>query len=182
MPTENERASVREWLMKAPFDDPQALAAQPNFSYEDWFKEGRALPQGVELLTELLERETLKQPSGNGMRVAYAMGWVGDRQKRAIDALLRALGSNDVTLRIEAAAALGRLGDPGVLPVLKKLLTNEKEDVNVRANACIAIGQLGVPTSEKLLRDTLKDSNPSLVCSAEEALRLHGAGKPPSGK
>jgi hypothetical protein len=34
MPTENDIAKVQMWLAKAPFDDPSALAAQPNFSYE----------------------------------------------------------------------------------------------------------------------------------------------------
>src|SRR5262245_3343303 len=66
MQTDSDRSRVREWLMKAPFDDPRALAAQPDFSYEDWFNEGRALPYRVEVLTELLEREDLQQPSGDG--------------------------------------------------------------------------------------------------------------------
>ena len=168
---------VLAWVREAPFSDPNLMRLRPNFSYDDWFVRGRAMPGAVETLIKLLEQEDLEQPSGDGMRVAYALGWIGDKRKRAIDALLRAIGSKEITLRIEAVAALGRLGDPSVLPILEKLLTEEQEDINVRANACIAIGRLGVPSSEKVLRDTLKDRNSFLVRCAEEALRLHAEGK-----
>lgn len=172
MKTDSQHTRVREWLMKAPFDNPQALAA-PDFSYEDWFNEGRALPQSVDILIEFLEQEDLDKPSGDGMRIAYALGWIGDKRKqRAIDALLRALDSKDITLRIEAVAALGRIGDISVLPILEKLLMDNNEDVNVRANACISIGRLGITSSEELLRNMLNDNDPFLVQCAEEALRL----------
>ena len=131
----------------------------------------------METLVELLEQEDLMHPSGNGMRAAYALGWIGDKSKRVVDVLLRSLGSKDVALRVEATAALGRQGDASVLPALEKLLTDKKEDVNVRANACIAIGRLRVPSSEVLLRQTLHDSDPFLVRCAEEALRLHAGGE-----
>ena len=146
--------------------------APPDFSYENWFEEGRSLPGAVEVLVELLQQEDLERPSGDGMRVAYALGWIGDDRKEAVDALLRALDSKDVALRVEATAALGRLGDPGVLPTLEKLLADKSEDINVRANACISIGRLGDPSSEKLLRATLKDKNPFIAKCAQEALRL----------
>ena len=172
MPTENARIKVQRWLAEAPFDDPKALAARPNFSYEEWFERGRSLPESVATLVELLQREDLAHPSGNGMRTAYALGWIGDKRRSVVDALLRCLGSKDATLRAEAAAALGRQGDATVLPTLEKLLTNKAEEVNVRANACIAIGRLRVPSSEALLKQTLHDSDPFLVRCAEEALRL----------
>lgn len=177
MPTESQRTKVWEWLMKAPFDDPRALAAQPAFSYDDWLNEGRRLPAAVEVLIESLENEDRKRPSGNGMRVAYALGWIGERRPRAINALHRALESKDINLRIEAVAALGRLGDARVLPDLEKLLQNDQEDINVRGNACIAIGRLGVPSSEKLLRETAKSSDQFLSRCADEALRLHAAAR-----
>jgi HEAT repeat protein len=182
MSTEEEQAQVRDWLNKAPFDDPKAQAAHPTFSYENWFKEGRALPHSAEILTEVLEQEKLDKPSGNGMRIAYALGWIGGKRKREIDALLRALGSKDGTLRVEAVSALGRLGGASEVPTLEKLLTDEKEDANVRANACLSIGRLGVLASEKLLRDTLEGSNPFLAKCAEEALRLLAASGAKGGK
>ena len=57
MTTESQRNGVREWLPKAPFDDPRALAQRPNFSYEEWFAEGRALPGSVPLVDEGQQRQ-----------------------------------------------------------------------------------------------------------------------------
>jgi hypothetical protein len=168
---------VLDWLKEAPLTDPILMRLRGNFSYEDWFVRGRSLPNSIETLIELLEQEDLTHPSGNGMRAAYALGWIGDKRRRGVDALLRSLGSKDVTLRVEATSALGRQGDASVLPTLEKLLTNKKEDINVRANACIAIGRLRVPSSEVLLRQTLHDSDPFLVRCAEEALRLYAGGE-----
>ena len=176
MQTEEARNRMREWLSKAPFDDPRALSAQPNFSYENWLATGRSLPASIETLIEWLEQEDLAHPSGNGMRVAYALGWIGDKRKRGVDALLRSLGSGEVTLRIEAAAALGFQGDASTLPVLERLLANTHEDANVRANACIAIGRLGLPGSVTVLKQTLHDQDPFLVRCAEQALRLCSGG------
>jgi HEAT repeats len=177
MATYGQRERVLEWVRKAPFDDIRAQAARPNFSYEKWFEEGRALPAATEALVELLEKEILEYPSGDGMRISYALGWIGDKRPSAIKALVRALGSKDITLRVEAVAALGRLGDPSVLPLLERLLRDQNEDINVRGNACISIGRLGVPSSEGLLRDTLNDPSPFLVRCAEEGLKkLHAGG------
>lgn len=177
----DNKTKVLEWLQEAPFSDPDHVT-KPDFSYEDWFKRGRSLPESIETLVELLEREDLKNPSGNGMRAAYALGWIGDKRKRLRDALLRALDSKDVSLRVEAASALGRQGDATFLPTLQKLLRNAKEDVNVRANACIAIGRLRVPSSEALLKQTLQDSDPFIVSCAKKALRLHAGGESDGAK
>jgi HEAT repeat protein len=173
---------VLAWVREAPFSDPNLMRLRPSFSYEDWFARGRAMPNAVETLIELLEKEDLTRPSGDGMRLAYALGWIGDKRRRGINALLRALGSKDITLRIEAVAALGRLGDRAVLAVLEELLKNEREDVNVRGNACIAIGRLRVPSSEALLKETLQDNDPFIVSCAKEALRLHAGGESEESK
>jgi HEAT repeats len=163
---------VEEWVNEAPFDDPLKQQQTPSFSYEDWFKRGRALPSVNETLINLLQKEDLEKPSGNGMRVAYALGWVGDKRKQIVEILLRAINSKDLSLRIEAVSALGRQGDAAVLPTLEKLLTNKQENSNVRGNACISIGRLGVPSSDKLLTDALNDSDPFIVSCAKEGLRL----------
>ncbi|WP_395857005.1 HEAT repeat domain-containing protein [Cystobacter fuscus] len=173
---EKNEKDVLDWVRQAPFSDPVKQQQFPNFSYDDWLARGRALPNVVETLIVLLERENLEHPSGDGMRLAYALGWLGDKRRRGIDALLRGLGSKDITLRVEAASALGRQGDASVLPTLEKLLTNPGEDINVRANACIAIGRLGLPAGEPILRETLKSKEPFLALCAKEALRLLGAG------
>jgi hypothetical protein len=163
---------VEEWVKEAPFDNPIEQRQKPDFSYEDWFKRGRALPYVNETLIKLLEREDPKNPSGNGMRTAYALGWVGDRRRQIIDVLHKSLASKDIRLRIEAVSALGRQGDASVLPTLEKLLLNKAEDANIRGNACIAIGRIKAPSSEKLLTDALKDEDSFVVLCAKEGLRL----------
>jgi HEAT repeat protein len=166
---------VLEWVREAPFDDANAMQLRRDFSYDEWFTRGRALPGALETLVEILEKEDLVHPSGDGMRVAYALGWIGDRRKRIVEVLLRALGSRDIALRREAVSALGRQGDMSVLPTLENLLTNKNEDVNIRGNACISIGRIGSPSSEALLRAALGDKDPFIVACAQEALRLLGS-------
>lgn len=160
------------WVREAPFDDPIAMQAKPSFSYDDWFDRGRVLPESIDTLVEMLEREHLDQASGDGMRVAYALGWIGDRRPRIVSALIRSLGSHDITLRVEATAALGRQADASILPLLERLMTDKHEDINVRANACISIGRIGDPSSDVLLRSALHDKQPFMATCAKEALRL----------
>ena len=179
MTTESQRAEVLNWVRKAPFGDLSQSAAQPGFSYDHWFAEGRALPGSVDVLISLLTEENLERPSGDGMRIAYALGWIGDSRRSAILALQRALGSHDIALRVEAVAALGRLGDSSILPLLEALLADEREDINVRANACISIGRIGGPGTETVLRKTLTSHDKFLVRCAQEALRLQQSATRP---
>lgn len=167
---------VISWVREAPFDDPAAMLAVPDFSYDDWFDRGRALPRSIDTLVEMLEREDIEHPSGDGMRVAYALGWIGDRRATIVPALVRSLGSRDIRLRVVATSALGRQGDSSVLSLLEQLMTDKQEDINVRANACIAIGRIGDPSSKVLLQSALHDKEPFLATSAKEALRLLGQG------
>ena len=80
-------------------------AANPGFSYDEWFKEGKALPRSVDILAGILEAENLEKPSADGMRIAYALGWIGDRRRQVVEALIRALQSRNVALRMEAISA-----------------------------------------------------------------------------
>ncbi len=163
---------VLNWLHEAPFDDPSAAQASPNFSYEEWFAKGKSIPGCIDALIAILDKEDLQHPSGDGMRTAYALGMIGDKRQQAVTALLRVRNSTDLNLRIQAVAALGRQGDAGVLPVLEQLVNDPKEDLNVRANAIISLGHIGAPSSEPLLRKMLKDHDEFLVQCAQEALRL----------
>ena len=165
---ESEKASVRRWLSEAPFDDPKALAANPNFSYEKWLDTGRRLPLVVNVLVGLLH-EQKTSPTTSGERIAYALGWIGD--SRATKELLSALHSKDQVLRAEAASALGRIGDRAALGPLTKLIENEKEESNVRANACIGLGQLGGAEALAVLRKAAKDRDAFVSRAAESALR-----------
>src|SRR5688572_21831841 len=168
----DDREQVLAWVRKAPFDDIRLNAASPGFSYDEWFKEGRALPRAVDILAGILEAENLDKPSADGMRIAYALGWIGDRRPQVVEALTRALKSRNVALRMEAISALGRLGEPSVVAVFEQLLADPAEDINVRGNACIALGRLGDPGSEPLLRRTEQSDNVFLSACAKEALRL----------
>jgi HEAT repeats len=163
---------VVEWVGEAPFDNPVAQQQRPNFSYDEWFQRGRLLPYAVETLVKLLEQEDVERPSGNGMRVAYALGWVGDKRREVLDGLAKATKSRDVNLRMEAVSALGRQGDESVVPTIEKLLQNKRENVSVRGSAYVALGRLKVSSSEKLLMEALSDSDPFIVSCAKEGLRL----------
>jgi HEAT repeat protein len=171
---------VVAWVREAPFEDTFRQGGPAPFSYEAWFARGRALPNATGTLAGLLEREDLLHPSGDGRRVAYALGWIGTRgDARAIAALRRGLGSRDVALRMEAAQALGHLGDAAVLPTLAALLRDTREDANVRANAAIGLGRTGLAAADPVLRSVLTDGNGFVVASAREGLRLlHAAGAP----
>jgi hypothetical protein len=163
---------VLEWVREAPFSDPSKLRTRPNFSYDEWFARGRNITGGVDALIGLLEKEDLQHPSGDGMRLTYALGWIGDRRQRAVEALVRSLDSSDIGLRIEAVSALGRIGNATVFPRLEKLVRDIHEDENVRGNACIAIGRLGDSSAEGVLRDAARDVDDFVVLCAEEGLRL----------
>jgi hypothetical protein len=172
------------WVREAPlfgdneYSTKQALDAGPaNFPYEEWFARGRKLPGVVETIVEQLEKEDLQHPSGDGERMAYALGWVGDRRQRAIDALVRCLGSKDLMLRIEAVAALGRIGNESVEPLLESLVNDRQQDRNIRGNACVSIGRLGARTAEPVLRKALKAPDLFVVVCAQEGLKLLQSGR-----
>ena len=117
-----------------------------DFSDVAWIEEGRRLPHVVEDLIEHLEREDLAHPSTDAPRLAVALGVLGDRRPRGVDALIRALGTRDLLLRLEATIALTLQGNIRALPALEKLLRDTAEDSNVRVNACAAIDAIGPST------------------------------------
>lgn len=166
---ESEKSAVHRWLSEAPFDDPKALAAKPNFSYEKWLDTGRKLPHVVDVLVELMHEQNTA-PTISGERIAFALGWIGD--SRATNELLSALTTKDQVLRAEAASALGRIGGRAALGPLSKLVADEKEDSNVRANACIALGHLGGAEAAAVLREAANGRDAFVARAAEVALRL----------
>ncbi len=167
-----EETQILQWAREAPLTDPVRLRISPNFSYEEWIVRGRRLPGVVETLVRLLEKEDLQHPSGDGLRLAYALGLLGDRRRPAVDALIRCLGSKDVALRSTAAGALGSIGDASVAALLESLVKNHHQDKSVRGNACVSIGRLGSRSSEPVLREALKDPEPFVVACAQEGLKL----------
>jgi HEAT repeat protein len=78
--------------------------------------------------------EDLEVPQSRSM-AAYALGEL--RDARAVDPLIRALKSEDASLRKSAAEALGRLNDPRSLEPLRALLKDKDEWVRKTASWAI---------------------------------------------
>jgi hypothetical protein len=177
-PKEKQMAEIKvlQWVREAPLSDYWRKDVNPNFSYEEWFARGRQLPGVVDTITELLEKEDLQHPTGDGERLAYALGWIGDRRQRVIAALVRCLGSKNLMLRIEAVAALGRIGDESVEPLLESLVNDRQQDTNIRGNACVSLGRLGARSAEPVLEKALKDPDQFVVECAREGLKLLRSG------
>jgi HEAT repeat protein len=167
-----EETQILKWAREAPLMDPVKLRASPNFSYEEWIARGHKLPNVVETVVRRLEQENLQKPSGDGMRLAYALGLLGDRRRQAQDALVRCIASNDIELRSTSAAALGSIGDASVVALLESLVRDRRQDKSVRGNACVSIGRLGARSAESVLRDALDDPEPFVVLCAKEGLKL----------
>jgi len=175
-----EEIQVLQWSREIPLTDPLKQRANPNFSFEEWLARGRKLPGAVDTLIKLLDEEDLQHPSGDGMRLAYALGSLGERRRPAVNALVRSLGSKDVELRSGAVIALGSIGDASVVPLLENLVKDRHESKYVRGNACVSMGRLGARSAEPVLREALKDPEPFVQLCAQEGLKLlqSGSGNP----
>jgi len=168
--------SFLAWLRKAPISEWGDPGTTPdyaaNFSDVAWIEEGRRRPHVVDELIEHLEREDLEHPSQDRGRLAVALRALGDKRPRVVRALVRALGTRDLLLRLEATAALTAQGDATALPALETILRDTNEDANVRVNACAAIDAIGpsTPGSVGALQATLADPDQTLVRCARKAL------------
>lgn len=171
-----EEVQALQWSREIPLTDPLKQRANPNFSFEEWLARGRKLPSVVDTLIKLLDEEDLQHPSGDGMRLAYALGSLGERRRPAVNALVRSLGSKDVDLRSGAAIALGSIGDASVVHRLENLVKDRHENKYVRGNACVSIGRLGARSAEPVLREALKDPEPFVELCAQEGLKLLQSG------
>ena len=167
-----EDTQVLQWSREIPLTDPLKQRANPNFSFEEWLARGRRLPGVVDTLVRLLDKEDLQRPSGDGMRLAYALGSLGVRSQPAVSALVRSLGSKDVDLRSGAAIALGSIGDASVVQLLENLVKDRHENKYVRGNACVSIGRLGARSAEPVLSEALKDPDSFVQLCAQEGLKL----------
>jgi HEAT repeat protein len=101
---------------------------------------------------------------------AHALGDVTEagEKRRAVDALVRALGDDHPAVRMEACAALGELREPGALPNLIKRLDDGAAPV--RQNAAIALGTIGHPDGFEPLAEALKRGPPDLRFQAATSL------------
>jgi hypothetical protein len=167
-PDRNSERQVIAWLARVPFRDADNHhRTEPDSGapdYESWLRSGREI-EGVETtLRRLLES---RDPRTDPAQVCYALGWVGG--KESLQELLPALRDDDPRVRTEAAASLGRLGDPGGVEPLCGTLARDV-DSNVRANACVALGLIGDRRSAPYLRGAENDKSEFVAGLAREAL------------
>jgi HEAT repeat protein len=99
-------------------------------------------------------------------QAAVALGNRGDR--RAIGALVNALGDPVSHVREQAAEALGRIGDTSAVEPL--LAVFKDRDPDVKRSIILALIEIGVPAEDQLKRSQFS-TDPSIRQAAEEALK-----------
>jgi HEAT repeat protein len=82
---------------------------------------------------------------------------------------LRQLESHDVTVRSDAAHALGKLGDEAAVAALARAL--QDADEYVRKSAVMALRRISGPTAAEALRAALADRSEQVVLQAVNGLR-----------
>ncbi len=82
---------------------------------------------------------------------------------------LRQLESHDVTVRSDAAHALGKLGDEAAVPALARAL--QDSDEYVRKSAVVALRRISGPAAGEALRAALADRSEQVVLQAVNGLR-----------
>jgi len=92
-----------------------------------------------------------------------------------IDRFLAQLRSSDVTLRSDAAHALGKLGDERAVPALAEALRDQDE--YVRKSAVMALRRIGGPRAMEAMRAALADRSEQVCLQAVKGLgELRDAG------
>jgi HEAT repeat protein len=164
---QSEKDKVIAWLEKDRFGDRDNRfkdAPSSSLTYEEWLAEGARMERVETILCELLRTQ---EEEVDLAQVACALGYLGDRT--SVPVLVTVLDSIDSSLRVEAAASLGRLKDPSALAALGERALRDP-DLNVRANAVVAIGEIGGPQAEAYLKASLEDEEEFVVSLAREAL------------
>jgi HEAT repeat protein/beta-lactamase regulating signal transducer with metallopeptidase domain len=104
------------------------------------------------------------------VRLAAAEGLGGLEDPRAIEALSRALRSDEsVEVRRMAACALGEIEDPRAVPALAEALRSDKDD-EVRRMSAWALGEIESATAVEALGAALRDASPEVRKTAVWAL------------
>lgn len=104
------------------------------------------------------------------VRLAAAEGLGGIEDPRAIEALSRALRSDEsVEVRRMAAWALGEIEDAAGVPALSDALRSDRDD-EVRRMSAWALGEIESATAVEALGAALKDSSPEVRKTAVWAL------------
>ncbi len=139
--------------------------------------------QCAEALAKLGQRQALDPiraalfaPSEQAELIALACQIVGEiRDEGARGALMRLWNADGGSLRppeirLAAATALARLGEPDMRPVLVMTrLVTSAPDPFIRAQAATALGWIPTPEAQSLLAPLLRDRNPYVQISAAGA-------------
>jgi HEAT repeat protein len=105
-------------------------------------------------------------------RAAEALGQIGGA--RAVEALIKALGDNDLGVRWDAADALGEIGDVRAVEPLIETLRDE--DTHVRASAAVALGEIGDARAVEPLIKALGDEDAEWYVRRNAAIALGEIG------
>ncbi len=109
-----------------------------------------------------------------GVRAAAVMGLGALEVERAVRPLLELLGrEEDEDLVVDILRALGRLGDPGVVPAVEKRARGtlfSKPSLPVRVAAYRALAAIGTPHAMDVLREGAEDRDPEVKRTARALL------------
>jgi HEAT repeat protein len=146
------------------------LRGKPGFLADVALSVIQRLPEVVKRLVVEVRR---KSPTARG--AVDVLGKIGSEQ--AVPALVEALGSEDMGLRLLAAKALGKIGSQDAIPDLRQALQDEHKAV--RRAAASALGGIGAEEAVESLVEVLRDgSNDRRVReSAARALGQIGSEK-----
>lgn len=103
-------------------------------------------------------------------RMFAIKGLAALKNRAAIPILLPLLSGRDRVLAIEAVVALGRIGDPTVIPALLAGIRDRSADPRLRAEATTALGSIRAPGVNDLLLDLLSDPQSEIRAAALGAL------------
>lgn len=146
---------------------------------DECFRASHAALHGLVLLGQAAVPRLLATLSGPPSRArgyaAHALATLGEPKALAPLLTLATADDDEENNRFDALEALGRLGLPEALPILRAAATptNPPGNENVRTTAAVAIGALHHPESCAILRSLLTDPSWSMryhVCEALENL------------
>jgi hypothetical protein len=171
----NSEDQVRQWLARKGYNDEVNIKAvegprPPLVTWDNWTAEGEKILNLEPVLRKLL---LTRDPFVELPQVAKALAWVGNGY--SVPALIDCLNDQDCFLRMEAAHALGRLGDEPAIEPLGRLFAIEPDE-NVRSSIVNALERIGGPDAVKHLQTAAKDKNPWVAGKAKDALNQIAAG------